>query len=364
MAGIFGWPLVVLRERPAPYSSLNNPSAGPLDTGSGIFRLCFPLEERHIWYSTRRPARGARAGYGRLSRGSSRSEGCGLSGTSRRGPVTRAASCDGLPEEVPVVAVGGDGTVHEVAAACAGTGRIMGVLPAGSGNDYVKALGVGTNLRRALEVLVEGKVRVVDTAEVNGVPVQQRARYRLRRRGRGRRRPGACVSRGDGKVPVVGRAVTQGFPVPRGQAHVSMAEVVEAKTILVAVALGTTYGSMFRLAPEAVLDDGLFDVIWSEEVNRAEVLRLIPAALRGHALRHRKVHTARAREVAVELAEEIPAHVDGEMLARTRQLPGAGAARVATCRGAIALRASLVSPAAAPPCQQVSKDLHMRKLTC
>src|SRR5918995_1470928 len=69
-----------------------------------------------------------------------------------------------------VLEVGGDGTVHEVAAACVGTGRIMGVLPAGSGNDYVKALGVGTSLRRALEVLVRGKVRVVDTAEVNRVP--------------------------------------------------------------------------------------------------------------------------------------------------------------------------------------------------
>src|ERR671910_2105642 len=76
----------------------------------------------------------------------------------------------GLPDGALVVAVGGDGTVHEVAAACAGTGRTMGVLPAGSGNDYVKALGLGTGLRRALEVLVGGNVRVVDTAEGGGVP--------------------------------------------------------------------------------------------------------------------------------------------------------------------------------------------------
>jgi diacylglycerol kinase (ATP) len=93
------------------------------------------------------------------------------------------------------------------------------------------------------------------------------------------------------------------------------------------VALGTTYGSLFRLAPEAVLDDGLFDVIWSEEVSRAEVLRLIPAALRGTLSKRRKVHTARAREVEIELSEDVPAHVDGEMLARTRHfkarvLPG------------------------------------------
>jgi diacylglycerol kinase family enzyme len=105
-------------------------------------------------------------------------------------------------------------------------------------------------------------------------------------------------------------------------------DVVESRTILVAVALGTTYGSIFRLTPEAVLDDGLFDVIWSEEVNRTEVLRLIPAALGGTLAKRRKVHTARAREVALDLAEEIPAHVDGEMLAPTRHfrarvLPGA-----------------------------------------
>jgi diacylglycerol kinase (ATP) len=105
-------------------------------------------------------------------------------------------------------------------------------------------------------------------------------------------------------------------------------EIVEAKTILVAVALGTTYGAMFRLAPEARLDDGLFDVVWSEEVNRAEVLRLIPAALGGTLLKRPKVHWARAREVEVELAEEVPAHVDGEILPptrtfRARVLPGA-----------------------------------------
>ena len=105
-------------------------------------------------------------------------------------------------------------------------------------------------------------------------------------------------------------------------------KVVEAKTILVAVALGTTYGSMFRLAPDATLDDGLFDVVWSEEVTRAEVLRLIPSALWGTLTDQKMVHVARAREVEVELAGPVPAHVDGEMLSPTKKfgakvLPGA-----------------------------------------
>ncbi len=234
----------------------------------------------------------------------------------------------GLPEGLPAVAVGGDGTVHEVAAACVETRRIMGVLPAGSGNDYVKAIGTGTELARALAVLVEGRVRTVDAGEVNGVPFNNGLGVGF----------DAEVAAGVAEAPAylggTGRyawsvgSLLWGFRCHEARLVLDGGEAVETKTILVAVALGTTYGSIFRLAPGAILDDGLFDVVWSEEVSRAEVLRLIPAALRGTLAKHPKVHVAHAREVALDLAEEIPAHVDGEMLARTRSfrarvLPGA-----------------------------------------
>ena len=242
------------------------------------------------------------------------------------GPGHAGGIVGGLPGEVSVVAVGGDGTVHEVAEACVGTRRVMGILPAGSGNDYVKALGVGTNLRRALEILVGGKVHVVDTAEVNGIPFNNGLGIGF----------DAEVAAGVALAPAyLGGTGRYLWSVGRllkdfrcHQARLTLdGRVIEARTILVAVALGTTYGSLFRLTPDAVLDDGLFDVIWSEEVNRAEVLRLIPAALRGTLARRRKVHTARAHEVEVVLQDEIPAHVDGEMLADTRHfrarvLPG------------------------------------------
>ena len=242
------------------------------------------------------------------------------------GPGHAGVIVGGLGGGIPVVAVGGDGTVHEVAAACAGTGRIMGILPAGSGNDYVKALGVGTSLRRALEVLVGGKVRVVDTAEVNGAFFANGLGIGF----------DAEVAAGVAGAPSylggAGRYLwSVGLLLKDFRCHEARltldGQVLEAKTILIAVALGTTYGSLFRLTPDAIPDDGLFDVIWSDEVNRAEVLRLIPAALRGTLSRRQKVHTARAREVEIELSEEVPAHVDGEMLADTRQfrarvLPG------------------------------------------
>jgi diacylglycerol kinase family enzyme len=101
-----------------------------------------------------------------------------------------------------------------------------------------------------------------------------------------------------------------------------------AKTALVAVTLGTTIGGGFRISPHARLDDGLFDVVWTEELSLAEVAGLIPALLRGAHLSHPKVHFARASEVEVALADPAPAHVDGELLPRdatfkARVLPGA-----------------------------------------
>ena len=234
-----------------------------------------------------------------------------------------------LPEGSLTVAVGGDGTVHEVAAACVGTERVMAVLPAGSGNDYVKALGVGTRLRKSLEMLAgDGKVRIVDAGEVNGILFNNGLGIGF----------DAEVAAGVSAAPKwlgglggylwsVGRLLA-GFGCHEATLRLDGGAVIKAKTILVAAALGTTYGGGFHLAPDSRLDDGFFDVVWSEEVSRGEVLRLIPLALWGTLPKHPKVHVVRAREIEVDLAEEVPAHVDGEMLAPTRHfearvLPGA-----------------------------------------
>lgn len=217
-----------------------------------------------------------------------------------------------------VVAVGGDGTVHEVAAACAGTGRTLGVIPAGSGNDYVKALGIGTGLKRALEVLAAGETRLVDVGEVNGI---------LFNNGLGigfDAEVAAGVAEAPGYLGGFGRYLWSvgrllwGFRCHEARLVLDGGREIEADTILVAVALGTTYGARFRLAPQARLDDGLFDVVWSEEIGRGEVLRLIPRAFGDTLLEHPKVHMARARQVEIETAEEIPTHADGEMLEPTR----------------------------------------------
>ena len=247
------------------------------------------------------------------------SQGVGVEWHLTESPGEARRIVSGLPDGALVVAVGGDGTVHEVAAECAGTGRVMGVLPVGSGNDYVKALGVGTDLRRALEVVVGGVVRVVDAGEVNGVRFNNGLGIGF----------DAEVAAGVAEAPgylggfggylwSVGRLLW-GLECHQVRLRLGGGEEILAETILVAVALGTTYGARFRLAPESSLEDGVFDVVWSEELSRAEVLRLVPAVLRGTHLTHPKIHFARAAEVDVLLKQPAMAHVDGEMLPPTRE---------------------------------------------
>jgi YegS/Rv2252/BmrU family lipid kinase len=234
------------------------------------------------------------------------------------GPGHASRIVEDLPEQALVVAVGGDGTVHEVAAACVGTDRTVGVLPVGSGNCYVQALGVGTNLRRALEILVRGKTRVVDAGEVNGVRFNDGLGIGFDAE------VAAKVARAPKHLGGFGRylwSVLQllpGFRCREVTLRMDGQGVIESKTMLVAVALGTTYGGRFKLAPTSRLDDGLFDVVWSEELGRAEAASLIPAVLRGSHLEYPKIHLARAREVEVDFGEATPAHVEGEMLAPAR----------------------------------------------
>ena len=243
--------------------------------------------------------------------------GVGVEWHATEGPGHAGRIVSGLPDGALVVAVGGDGTVHEVAAACVGTRRVMGILPVGSGNDYVKALGVGTSLERALETIVGGAVQAVDAGEVNGVRFNNGLGIGF----------DAEVAGGVAQAPTylwgfggylwsVGRLL---WSMKCHEARLKLGgEEIPAETILVAMALGTTYGARFRLAPESSLEDGVFDVVWSEEISRAEILRLIPSVLRGTHLEHPKIHFARAAEIEVSLKEPTLAHVDGEMLPPTR----------------------------------------------
>ena len=66
-----------------------------------------------------------------------------------------------------VISVGGDGTAGEVAAGLTGTGKPMGIIPAGTGNDFIKSAGIPNDPYKALDLLLTGKAKETDTGTVN-----------------------------------------------------------------------------------------------------------------------------------------------------------------------------------------------------
>lgn len=159
-----------------------------------------------------------------------------------------------------IVAVGGDGTLNEVAQAVAGTPAVFALVPCGSGNGLALHLGIPVNPLRALELLVDGRshVRTIDTGEVAGRPF-------FNAMGLGfdaeiSRRFNQLKSRGLHAYFRTGIAVFRDHR-PEQVTIISGDRRVEMETFLLAVTNSDQYGNNARIAPGAHVDDGSLDLI-------------------------------------------------------------------------------------------------------
>lgn len=92
----------------------------------------------------------------------------------------------------------------------------------------------------------------------------------------------------------------------------------ELETLIIAVTVGQTYGGGFRITPDAVPDDGLFDVCMIDPLSLPQALARLPFVVLGKHTRMRPVHMSRHRSVIVEAASPVPAQIDGEVLLDSR----------------------------------------------
>lgn len=213
-----------------------------------------------------------------------------------------------------VVAVGGDGTVNEVANGLVGTGATLGLLPTGSGNDFSNLLRIPHQVDRALRVLVEGTSRLVDLGTVNGklhfinaasIGFDAAVADGMRRY--------AAVSRGF--VAYLLSALTQllRYQFCRAVVTVDGREAFAGEFFFAAVCNGTTYGGGFRVAPEARIDDGLFTVCIVERTTRWYALTHIPKFISGRHISLPPVHMLTGREVVVRTTAPVAIQLDGEV---------------------------------------------------
>lgn len=227
-----------------------------------------------------------------------------------------------------IVALGGDGTVNEVANGLMGSDKILGVLPAGSGNDFIKSVNVPKNLEHAFEVLFREKVLRIDvgsvaTAKDDSATVVGVDRARRFVNGVGIGFDAAVAAkipeiRFLTGVPLYLAAVfrTLGrFKAPHFKMRLD-GTVRESTNLLIAVGNGRCAGGGFYLTPDAKVDDGKLDICLIDAVSVPTILRLMPLVMLGKHRQAKQATFLRAKDLYFSAASSFYVHADGEIVGR------------------------------------------------
>jgi YegS/Rv2252/BmrU family lipid kinase len=219
-----------------------------------------------------------------------------------------------------VVAAGGDGTVHEVANGVLRAQRLkvtLGVVPIGSANDYANSLGIQNG------ALSSSKERWVDVGSVRDA--SRRQRYFVCCLGLGFNGMVTLESRKIKRLQGIAlyglatlRALRNHYSCPATQITIDDQAPVTWPTLMLSVMLGRREGG-FVLAPDAQLDDGLFEYIHAGELTPWEVLCLLPRlAFSGPPKEYPKVRRGQCRQLTLHSPVPLAVHIDGELFARPK----------------------------------------------
>lgn len=231
-----------------------------------------------------------------------------------------------------VVAAGGDGTIQEVSRGVIENGSAvpLGVIPMGTGNDFVKMLGMPKSVDATAQALAKAVPRAVDYGLAHWWEEgERRSRPFMNAMGAGfdaavaRRAASLKYLPGiTGYLAAVVRTLRQweGPTVLVRTGSVSSEEILyEGPLLLVTVANGVSSGGTFYLTPDASIIDGHLDVCVVEQTSPRRILQVLPKAMKGRHVAEREVHTARVIRLQIEAETGLPVHADGELLAARAQ---------------------------------------------
>lgn len=259
-----------------------------------------------------------------------RSAGLDFDVTDTETPGHAEALAERAPQKYEaVIAVGGDGTVHEIVngllrASGARATTPMGVVPVGSGDDFAKMLhpqapvgGKAAPWQAALATIVAGRWRSLDAGRLrsgaatryfaNGMDIGFGAR--------GATNAAAMPQAFKGKARYFGALARTlaDYANPAVRLTIDDAPPLELDTTMTAVMNGRCFGGSFWVCPEACADDGLLDVMVAGALGRLAILGLVPKIMRGAHTGDASIRMLRARRVLIESDQPMAVEADGEL---------------------------------------------------
>ena len=237
--------------------------------------------------------------------------------TERPGHGTEIASELSSDKDVlAVVSVGGDGTAGEVSAGLTGTGKPMGIIPAGTGNDFIKSVNIPNDPDKAMEILLTGKQDRIDTGVVNDhfflnvcgtgfdVTVLDYAEAEKKKH--------------RGLTPYLLGLIKAIFHYRSVRLNlIADGEKEEGQFLVCSVANGRFIGGGIPICPKADICDGLLDLVLIRDVHRWQIPFYLPGLMLSRDLKFRITRHRRVSEVIVE-GKELRINIDGDIISMSR----------------------------------------------
>jgi diacylglycerol kinase (ATP) len=224
--------------------------------------------------------------------------------------AARKAVLDGVDV---VVAAGGDGTVALVAGQLLGTSTALGVLPMGSIMNIARSLGIPRDLDAAAAVLAQNTIRLVDVGEVAGHPFYETASVGMN----------AAIFReadrfDDTAWSSILRTIWVAIRYRPARMVVRLDDrLVRTRALMVTISNGRYMGAGMTVAPDARIDDGMFDVRIFRGFSKLELLRHLATIAFGRRRYSPRISTYRSARVRITSVHPLPARADRRDLGTT-----------------------------------------------
>lgn len=258
------------------------------------------------------PTAGSKQAEGWRERIESIAHGCTLFTTSRSGEAEAMARHAVEKGFKKIAAAGGDGTINEVVNGLAGSNAALGLLPLGTANVFAIELGLpANNLEFCWEVIQSDNVRFVDLPSANGKYFVQLAGVGLD--AQVVKETSLAFKRSLGPLSyLISAAQIAAREPPRLFIESENASVDEASFVL--VGNGRHYGGPFPFFKQAVLDDGLLDVVAFKRLGYLDIIKYLQDVVFSSDIRVPEVEYFQTRNLRITSDQDVPVELDGELV--------------------------------------------------
>jgi len=257
--------------------------------------------------------------------------------TERKGHAIEL-SRNAVKKKIPlVIAAGGDGTISEAASGFmdengkplqkpSAKSSVLGILPVGSGCDFIRTLGIPNDINKAMDIILKGNRKIIDMGRVTFKNHENKTETRtfinISDTGIGAQ----VMHVFDRQTNLWGPFISYQAATLRGlmqfqnkhfKITLDKKKIKDEIANTVLIANGRYFGSGMKVAPGAQLDDGLFDVIILDKMSKFKMLLKMPALQRGRYEGIKEINAYKAKIIKIETEPKAFIELDGEQLGTT-----------------------------------------------